>query len=101
MDDLIITLTTSVSQELGLYSFILDNALGGAFCLLLLLFLIRFICRAMIYSWFGRQGGALISTLLEATAVIFMVASAWRNPGVIVAGLTWGALIFRSIVQGF
>lgn len=101
MEELLSSITNTASTELGEFDFIFNSALGGAATLLVLFLLIRFLARALIYSWFGKQGGAIVSTLIEATVVVFMVASAWRNPGILIAGLTWGAIIFKSVIQGF
>lgn len=100
MEEIILSLTSETADKLNMYDFLVNNALGGAVVIGVAMVVARYLLRALFASWFGKRGGAVISTLVEATVLLFVVASAWQNPGVVVAGVAWGAIIFKSIIQG-
>lgn len=100
MYDLYSTINQSVYQQLTAADFFMNSVLGGAVCIIIILVVIRFTARALIYSWFGKNGGRYISSIIEATALVFIAAAAWRNPGVLITSIAWGALILNSIIRG-
>lgn len=99
IDQMFFAITEDAAKKLGMYDFMMNNALAGALTVIILVLVIRFFFKALLYSWLGRRGGSMISIMFEAVVVLMFVSSAWRNPGVVVAGIAWGAVIFKTVLQ--
>ncbi|GBF34096.1 hypothetical protein DCCM_3208 [Desulfocucumis palustris] len=93
------SITEDAGRKLGMYDFFINNALAGAVTISIVLLVLRFVLRALILSWLGRRGGTMVIALVEAAAVFMFIATAWRNPGVLVASIAWGAVIYNTLLQ--
>ncbi len=90
-----------VAKQAGFYDLVTGNLLAGLLFTLICLFTIRFLVRAWLLSSLGRKSGVFVSVMLEAFALLFLLISAWRNPGVVVAALVWGTFILKTILHSF
>jgi len=100
MSDVFLTGIEEAARQVGVYGLVADNLLAGLIFTLACLLAMRFVVRAWLLSALGKKSGVFLSILVESSAMLFFVISAWRNPGVLVATLVWGAVIFKTIIHG-
>jgi len=89
----------AAARDIGFLDLLLNDVLSGVVMVFMLAVLTRCLMRALFFSWFGKNNGSIVSSLIEAVTLLGIVSAAWRNPGVLYTGIAWGALIFKSILR--
>lgn len=87
--------------QLDRLDFYFNDLLGGAIFTLACLVTVRLIIRALADSWFGRKNGSIVSGVMEAITMIFIVSTAHKNPSVVITSLAWSAALFRQFLVYF
>ncbi len=100
MEQVFLGALNEATEQIQVYRKIVGSLVSGIVFSLIIILTGRYIFRAWLYSYIGKKSGALVSILIEISTVLAYIISAWKNPGILIGTLVWGAIVLNAIVYG-